>query len=116
MVGDKQGNGEGYSIVNRRTFIASMLATATLDPERLLPPAPGSREDWPRIDRELAALSNRASTCRGVPQRVLLVSVSGDDITGDGTSARPYRTISKALEHGEWIFVEDGVYADNPLL
>lgn len=44
------------------------------------------------------------------------VSVSGDDISGDGTEGNPFRTIQHSLDvalHGDTIIVHNGTYVEN---
>ena len=50
---------------------------------------------------------------RSQAQPGLHVAIAGDDITGDGSSASPYRTITKALSFpsGTNIFVSQGTYS-----
>ncbi|WP_375448385.1 cellulose binding domain-containing protein [uncultured Fibrella sp.] len=69
-----------------------------------------------------ATVSTTASVAVAQPARTVYVSLSGNDATGDGSSAKPWRTLRYAtkqvvpgqpntIQLGEGTFVEDSVYA-----
>lgn len=83
------------------------------------------------IDALIATLNSLISTVSGTVSSnlallalTLYVSPTGSDTTGDGSSAKPYATISKALSiipknlgaYGATIRVAAGTYTDSPII
>lgn len=65
----------------------------------------------------IAALAGCATPLVGtVPDDAIIVSPSGDDATADGTSAKPYRTLTAAVQSasaGDKIFLLAGLYTED---
>ncbi len=89
---------------------------APLDPKKL---ADGAFEvraiAYPTVGqpRLLESLTLVANSGGSVPQKVMYVSVTGDDVGGDGSAAKPYQTIWKAaktieLQNGAPYYASNG--------
>ena len=67
----------------------------------------------------LAALASCATTpptTNPTPDDAIIVSPTGDDATADGTSARPFHTLTAAVQFasaGDTIYLHAGVYTDD---
>jgi hypothetical protein len=104
---------------SQQTFIAFMLALSLMTPRPVLSSA-HDKEPLPS-----QALTSQALPAPGVQRAVCdsavltgtlrYVSLTGDDATGDGSLARPYRTLHHAVQvvqTNETIVVREGTYVE----
>jgi hypothetical protein len=74
----------------------------------------GTSRFWVNFDNIIVTNGKLQSTLRRSPKKLYVSQSTGDD-SFEGTEAKPFKTISKAIESsypGDEIIVEDGVYGD----